>query len=636
MTGDADAGESAAMQFYVKNLSAQPVTLSVAAACYDKNNLPAYDCRLNVAGFPTSIAANDSAPVTVGISPAPGYVGNLYARLSATATVAGSPATYSYTDTLYSPHRARLSDIVVSPPGGPMAVPPGGFHVTISAAATTIGQRDISADVALDCGAFQCGWSGPGGGLSWWYPFTLHANGADTASSQPDFYSSAPGTHGLVILRLRMIDPVSGAYTYDSTVYNVSSGTQARPTISPKNPIKTVIARLAHVDTFTVRNSGDTSAPYAFSADCGSFSTTGCIVSPTSKSLAANDSVKVTVSYMPSGINNSTTSIRLIASTNLGDGTEADTSAVTATASDTHAPTIAIYPADGSRINVGGWNAATVYVCDDGPPPPQPSIQFNGSTVLASSYTSTPGAPGCTAGGRTTVFSINPVSGANTLSVTATDGYNTSTAASTFTYSASAQPTPDVTVTAPSSFDGNQDWVNIPFTFTNRTNVGQSLTLNVTCGIDNYSGEDSPCEWPSTIVLQPNETQVVNVTVYAYDANPGEIDMRATANFTTTAVVSVQLYSPPRPTVNDLQFTIPKSTIRAIPNGVDTLLFYVKNTSSRTIGAYVTMDCTTYSSHCGWLIPGVGDDPYTVLSFMDGHPSYWITIDPGATVNSQS
>src|SRR5262249_16426180 len=162
------------------NIAGQVVAApAVAAECFDKNSLPASDCRLNTAALASSIAANDSASISVDIKPAAGYVGDLYVRLKATTSVGGAPVTYTYTDTVSSPHRARLSDIVISPASQTMSET-ANFHVVLSASASMTGQRDISGELALDCGSFTCGWSGPGGGMSYWYPFTLHPGDVGT------------------------------------------------------------------------------------------------------------------------------------------------------------------------------------------------------------------------------------------------------------------------------------------------------------------------------------------------------------------------------------------------------------------------------------------------------------------------
>src|SRR5947207_11869624 len=105
------------------------------------------------------------------------------------------------------------------------------------------------------------------------------------------------GNHSHLDFVSRMIEPETNAWVSDSVVYNILSGTQFLPAVTPKNGSIAVARGLARIDTFTVKNTGNVSAAYTFTASCGSFTSTPCTVSPATKTLGGDSSTKVMVSY---------------------------------------------------------------------------------------------------------------------------------------------------------------------------------------------------------------------------------------------------------------------------------------------------------------------------------------------------
>jgi RHS repeat-associated protein len=539
---DENTGASGyAVDFMVKNTGTQAANIMVTQDCGPWcgangawSGLWAYVSPGQTIPVPVSLVLDEWSTATTGVVrlSVVGFLsgGNLSAWDIASALVNFS----SGTATLLVP--PRPSDVVTTPNGATLALPAGwssvNFIVTNNADNPyTAAQVTLS----LACGGFT---GSPAGGSCGRYDSAGNPIYNEQTPQSFGLLHGQPvtvpitlygpnGARGTVRMIRSMVDPVTNAAVVDTASVFIVAGDQLTPQVTPKGTAVTAAPRYARVDSFTVRNTGTVTATYASTADCGSFASSGCTVSPSGVTIAPNGVARVGVSYTPSATNGATSTIKLVA---VGDGgglvSQRDTGSIIVTALDATAPTITVSPAQNATLTAQSFTA-TVNVCDDGVIA-NPVVTFNG-VQLPDMFLRAAQA-GCVTAGTST-FTLNALPGTNTITVSDADGYHTGAATRTFSYDESVDALPQVAalLAAVKVPPGGPLWTD---TFTVRNPGPNAVTYNFSASCGSLAGCAAQ---PTTALVAAGQTYKAAVAYYP-PAGPGiSSTIQLTASYTGTS-----------------------------------------------------------------------------------------------------
>ncbi|HXD49531.1 MAG TPA: RHS repeat-associated core domain-containing protein, partial [Gemmatimonadaceae bacterium] len=296
------------------------------------------------------------------------------------------------------------------------------------------------------------------------------------------------------------------------------------PSIVPKGTAITASSGSARTDTFVVTNRGNAPVLYAVTGTCGTFSAAGCVVAPTTLSVAAGASAKGTIRYTLPLAAARTDTIKLIvryqpAGTPL---VEVDTGRLVVTTQDQLAPTMAIIPTEGSVVTTRAVSLV-ISVCDADGAVSTPTANLNG--VAAAGTYATLVQSGCASAGTLTVPALLQP-GLNTVVAATTDGVHPVSLTRTIRYDETAEHTPIVAARLSSEQVGvSRAWAD-SFTVRNPGTLTAVYALTASCpaGV-------SGCIAPPTLAVAGGETASIGVS-YTTGTASVRGSLRLTAAFT--------------------------------------------------------------------------------------------------------
>lgn len=277
----------------------------------------------------------------------------------------------------------------------------------------------------------------------------------------------------------------------------------AKPVITPHATSVTDPAGTTRFVSFSVRNSGNVAGLYFLSSVCPGELT--CSLSTIIASLDPGATATVTSIYTAPPIGQSGT-VKLIVNKIASPSLEADTAQITTTGADLIAPTITLdgIPVEGGATDVGA-QSISIRACDVDGTLLTPTVVINGTT-LSPVFTS---GSACRSMRETTLPFV-AAAGANTVTVSVSDGPHVTTQVRHFTYNESAEARPIVTALTPSQLlRGGQQWSD---TFAIR-NAGP-LTVSYSLAADCTGGAATCAPSVPSISVGPGQTvkMAVNFT----------------------------------------------------------------------------------------------------------------------------
>ncbi len=316
------------------------------------------------------------------------------------------------------------------------------------------------------------------------------------------------------------------------------------PRLAPRSTAANVANGVRHTDSFTLTNSGNESATYTVSGNCGTLGANGCTTNPSSITLAAGGSGSVSVSYTPPTTGSVSGTVKLIAKTQSSAFVEADTASVTVTSADVNPPTLSVAPGEGAVVTTRMVNAV-VSVCDSDGNVAAPTLTANGVSVAGNFVSGSQS--GCATAGNST-FGVTAQPGSNTLVATVSDGTHTSTQSRTFVYDEAVELTPSVAALTPVRARAAQSTSADTFTVRNPGSLSATYTLAASCA----TGLSACNASQSSVMVSAGQTAtiVVSFTTGATSAN-ATVSLSATITgvtghaITSTSSASVSVDATP-------------------------------------------------------------------------------------------